>query len=385
MPAAAATPRVIVVGAGPGGLAAAARLRDRARGAVQITMLAAEARATFLAGTLDVAVDGAAAEHFSTRVRLDGVEVIDAVAEAVTPDGVVIDGERRAADAVIAAPGLALGPLPDWPRARGAWDPAGAAVACAGLPEVEAGRVVVAVLGAPYRCPPAPFALAVGLAGRHAARRHMTRVTVTTPEPLPLAGVGGEAPALVLDACAAAGVSVERGFAVDVAASEDGVLRSVDGREVRYDAAFLIPPHVRSACLASLAGEGPLVTVDASGAVAGSSLYVIGDAAATGLPRAAGIAAGTAWRAADDVLARLGIAPLPEPEPLRASCFMWHHGGAVSRLRVSFEEGSPAVEIDPPSLDLRLAREGERRRFLAAAGALDAERSAPPRAPHHGP
>lgn len=362
------TKRVVVVGAGPGGLAAAARLRERGGAQLDIVLIATGARATFLAGTLDVALGDADPGRFSAKVGPDAARCIDATVDRVDADGVVIGGERLNADAVIAAPGLALGAVPAWPRAVSAWDPAGAARARASMPHVTAGRVLVAACTVPYRCPPAPFALAVRLAEQHFKARHMTRVLVATPEPFPLAGVGGDAPALVMEACAAAGVGVEHGFAADLEGSEDGMLRATDGRELRYEAAFLVPPHVRTTCLTELPGDGPLVPVGDRGSVEGTMLYVVGDAAATGLPRAAGVARGTATAAADAALEALGVAPSPRPEPIEASCFMYHSGGAVSRLRATFSREDRRVEIDGPNLDLALAREGERRRFFAAAG-----------------
>jgi sulfide:quinone oxidoreductase len=361
-------PRVIVVGAGPGGLAAAARLLERGGDAVDVTLIAPGGTATFLAGTLDVMLADAPPGSFSCAVAMSGVSLIDARVDAISPEGVVaVAGDRIRADAVIAAPGLQLRSrehVPPWPRAVSAWDPLGAAAARAAILGVAAGRVLVAACGLPYRCPPAPFALAVGLADRHLRARHQTRVTVATPEPMPLAGVGGEAPALIMDATAGAGVTVERGFVVELDHSEDGILRSADGRELRYDAAFLVPVHERSPCLAGLPGDGPLVPVGVSGRVGESRVFVVGDAAATGLPRAAGVARATATAAADAALAALGVCDAPEPAPIHASCFMFHHGGAVSRIRVTFRDGAGDVAIDGPSLDLLPARAGELRRFL---------------------
>jgi sulfide:quinone oxidoreductase len=360
---------VVVAGAGPGGLAAAVRLRERGGERVEIVLAAPGARATFLPGTLDVALGDADPDQEKALVRLDGVRCVDAAVERVAPDGVQIAGEWLGADAVIAAPGLALSyeAVPEWRRAAVAWDPVAAARVGDRLVGVSAGRVVIAACSLPYRCPPAPFALAIRIAERHFRAGHMTRVIAATPEAMPLAGVGGDAPALVMDACAAAGVQVERGFAVDLATSTDGVLRAVDGRELRYDAAFIVPPHVRAGCLSGLPGDGPLVSVGERGSVDDTTLYVVGDAAATGMPRAAGVARGAAIVAADGALEALGIASAPSADAIEASCYLFHLGGAVSRVRVTYRGEDSRVEIDGPSLDLVPAREGERRRLLAAA------------------
>ncbi len=362
---------VIVVGAGPGGLAAAARLHERGSGRVAVTLISPGLRATFLGGTLEVALGDQEPAAFTAAVDLAGVRCIDAAVSAVAPDGVALDGERLAADAVIAAPGLAVDAesVPRWSRALAAWDPHGAWRLRERVLDLPAGRVLVAITAVPYRCPPAPLALAVGLAGRHLEARHAVRVTVATPEPVPLAGVGGEAPAFVSDACAAAGVTLERGFVPDLDASADGVLRATDGREISYDGAFLVPVHRRAVCLEGLPGPGPLVAVGDRGSVDGSLLYVVGDAAATGLPRAAGFASGAAVAAADGALESLGIAPAPPPPALEASCFMFHHGRAISRIGVRYAQDGPSVRIDGPSRDLWPARAGELRRFLEAAGA----------------
>lgn len=360
----------MVVGAGPGGLTAAARLAGRGRGELGVILIAPARRATFLAGTLDILLDEAVPPACSTAVSLPGVDVLDLEVDSVAPEGVHAGGELLAADAVIAAPGLNLADrarLPSWSRAAWAWDPDAAREARGVLDSGWQGRIVVAACGVPYRCPPAPFALAIRLAERQAQAGVAVAVTIATPERSPLAGVGGGAPALVLDACQAAGVEVASGFSVDMDASGDGHLRAADGRELVYDSALLIPPHERSACLAGLPGEGPLVAVDDHGRVDGATLYVVGDAAATGFPRAAGVARSGAIAAADLVLEQLGVREAPPRAPTKASCFMFHAGGLVSRIRVTYADGGSEVEIDGPNAELASERDAERLRFLEAA------------------
>ncbi len=369
-------PHVLVVGAGPGGLAAATHLRERGGGGPELTLVTRGATATHLAGTVPAALGDRPPEDFVTTVALDGVRCLAGEAAAIDGAGAIVDGERIDADAVIAAPGLRLdaGAVPDWSRARVAWDPESAGAAAPALDGVPGGRLLVVVCALPYRCPPAPYSLGMALADRHRRSGRFTKVCVASPEPFPLMAVGGEAPGFLMEACAGAGVEIEGRFEVDLDASEDGVLRARDGRELEYRFALVVPPHRRSEALGALAGDGPLVTVDERGESSVAGLFVVGDAAGSGLPRAAGAAEALGRTAADAVLARLGLAEACEPHAPEPSCFVQHAGGAISRLRLRYPDGLPPegeaqVGIDGPTPDLAHAVEGERRRFLRLAGA----------------
>lgn len=365
---------MLVVGAGPGGLAAAVRLREIGADAVAVTLVARDATATHLAGTVPVLLGDRRPQDYVATVAIDRVRCRAGEVSAIDSGGAIVDGRRVDADAVIAAPGLwpDAGAVPDWQRAHVAWDPAAALGASAALAGVPGGRLLIAVCALPYRCPPAPYSLAMALADRHRRSGRFTKVCVATPEPFPLMAVGGEAPAFLMEACAGAGVGFEGRFEVDLDVSEDGILRSRDGRELDYQHALLVPPHRRSPALEGLAGDGPLVAVDERNESASRGLFVVGDAAATGLPRAAGAAEAQGRTAADAVLAHLGLSDARAPHLPEPSCYVLHAGGAVSRIRLRYPAGlppagEPQVAIDGPTPDLAHAAEGERRRFLRVA------------------
>ena len=341
---------VVVVGAGPAGIAAVHRLHERGEGAVEIVLVTRAGRATHLPGLLDAALGEQPAERFSAPVRIPWLRLVAAEATTVEPDGVMAAGERIDAAAVIACCGLEPTPLPaGWGRVHVAADPAGAAAAAGALASVPGGRIIVGACSVPHPGPAAPYSLAMRLADLHRRAGRFTRVTVVTPEPLPLIGIGGDAPGFVMEACAGAGVELEGGFAIDLDASEDGMLRSGDGRELDYELAILSPPY----------GE--------PSGVASGGTAVAGDAAATA-PCTAGVAAAQGRAAADAALARLAIADEPEPEPVEAVCHVLHAGGAVSRLHLAWPpgppRGEPRVRIEGPSPDLGRLRAAEERRFL---------------------
>lgn len=93
-------PLVVVVGAGPAGLAAARQLRDHGR--VQVVLGVPEGCSEYLPGTLAVATGDARAAQYRTRVGLAGVEVLPAQVETIDPGAIRMEGSWLRAHAVIA-------------------------------------------------------------------------------------------------------------------------------------------------------------------------------------------------------------------------------------------------------------------------------------------
>lgn len=351
------SPSVLVVGAGEAGLAAALRLRSAG---IRVRLVADQGRASYLPGTVDVMLGEAGATRFQQRLALDGIEVVAAPAEAVSGSGVRIDGSWVAADAVVAAPGLILEPGSVGPNGRGVgcWDIATAREVPALIAGVAKGVVAVVIASLPYRCPPAPYGLAMRLAQRARSRGAGVRVVLTTPEPHPLAALGSAPGDFLLAASARAGVEIRLSFSPDLQGLRHGQVMAADGRPLAADLALVVPPHRPSPLLAELAGPGPLVPVGAGFESAEPGLFVIGDAAATPYPRAAGAATASGAAAAETVLVRLGLAPvsaLPSPQ---LDCYVGHGSGRFSRLRLRYPdgpppEGRPEVEVSGPSEELR--------------------------------
>jgi sulfide:quinone oxidoreductase len=358
-------PIVAVIGAGPGGLAAARRLVQRASGRIEVVLVTPKLTATHLASTAEIALGESEPEAAEVPISLAGVRLLVGEAQITDDLGLSVDGEPVQADAVIAAPGLSLDfdSVPTADGAVAAWDPRSAHRAANILRAADTICVIVSDL--PYRCPPAPF----GLATRLAARGH--RVTVCTPEPSPLSGVGACAARFLAEACRAAGVHVATSFVPDFSAGLDGRVRSVTGEEIRVDAALVIPPHRRSSALSGLAGAGPLVPCAQDGRV-GARLWVVGDARQTPLPRAAGVAMTQAINAADAVLADLDIAVAPHPALPAPTCWLWTDECRAARIALSFPEGLPPegqalVRIDAPSVTLANQALGGLAEFAAQA------------------
>ena len=340
--------RVAVLGAGPAGLVAARRLAREP--GLDVTLVVPGGVARHHAGTLDVLL-GADAAAFTHPVAVPNVRVLAGAATGLRPGAVTAGDRVLEVDAVVVAVGLEL-ELAAIPRTSGvavAWDVPTAAAARSVLGGDD-GPVVVAVSSVPYRCPPAPFSLAMRLA------RSGRTVIVLTPEEELLAGVGGPAPGALWAAVAEAGIRIELGFELDLASGLDGVAVARDGRRIPFARALVIPPHRRPRLLNGL-GDGPLVPIEPDGATRAPGIFAAGDVTATPLPRAAGVAESQGLTAAEAALAFLGLRGPRQPNLPAPECALDHGDGRFSRIAITFPEGLPPrgtahVKVDGPSREL---------------------------------
>ncbi|MHB1536641.1 MAG: NAD(P)/FAD-dependent oxidoreductase, partial [Acidimicrobiales bacterium] len=282
---------VIVIGAGPAAIAATRRLREEA--ALRVCLVAPDGMAEYLPGTLAVATGDASVSRYRTSIELGRVEVIAGRAEALRPGAVKVDGSWLQAQAIIAAPGLALAPdAVGWgDRIVGFWDPSGAQAAAPRVQAVEHGVVQIVISSLPYRCPPAPYGLAMRIARRARRLGQPVKVRVVSPEAHPLAALGGDAGDFLLEACTQAGVEVRLGVHLDPEALREGRFDGPAAALADASLTIVIPSHRASPLLADLSAGKPLVAVDDRFASAVPGIFVVGDAAATAYPRAADPAA----------------------------------------------------------------------------------------------
>jgi sulfide:quinone oxidoreductase len=231
--------QVLVLGGGFGGLAAAAELRATLPDDAEVVLVDRRdgfamgfAKLWDLAGQRPLA-DGTRSLHDLTArgIRFVQAEVraIEAAARRVeTAAGTF------SPDALVVA--LGSRPAPQhraWLQAPGAhdlYDVVALPAMRAALAAIDGGRVVVSILGGPFKCPPAPYeaALIVDRLLRDREVRGDVEVVVTTPQPMTLPVAGVDASVYVAGHLDEVGVELRSGHrVVDVATrtAGGGVLR----------------------------------------------------------------------------------------------------------------------------------------------------------------
>ena len=212
------------------------------------------------------------------------------------------------------------------------------------LQSFTGGRIVVAVGGIPYRCPPAPleftFLLDEWLRQRRLRSKTEVEYLFPLPRVFPIESVAEVAAPLLEQR----GVKSRLFFNADELDGERHVLRSLEGEDASYDLLVLIPPHRGAQVIeASELGDaqGWLATDRHTLAVKGyEHLYALGDA--TDLPVSK---SGSAAHFEAKALAARLVAQMrgEEPDPAHASydgevmCFLETGEGRATQLVFDYE------------------------------------------------
>ena len=385
--------RVVVLGAGFGGLELATMLSESLGESMDLVLIDRADAFVFGFSKLDVMFGRQlpdAARHPYRDVAKPGVRFvqttvrsIDPVARRVVTDAGVFEADflvvALGADLDVAAtPGLADGGVEYYSNA-------GAFAARDVLARLERGPAVVGVCGPLFKCPPAPSETAFLLHDLLTARgrRAAGEITLVMPFGTPVPP-SPDTSAAILAAFAERGITFVKEATVASLDPARRIARLSDGRELPYALFLGVPVH-----------RVPQVVVD-SGLAAHArdwvavdprtletkhpGVFAVGDVSGAGTPKAGVFAEGAARVVALGILARLRGGPAPDPYAGRGTCYVEFGHEQVGRVDVDFLSGpKPTGAFQAPSA----AIVAEKRRF--GTGRLERwfaqqPRAAPPRA-----
>ena len=352
---------VVVLGAGFGGLELASRLSDSLAGEISVTLIDRSDGFTFGFSKLDILfghADAAAVRIPYRELAKPGVEFRQERITAIDPGSRRVTTDQGSYDAdilvvalgaeydVAATPGFAEGGLeyysvPGAERMRDA------------LPEFAGGKILIGVLGQPFKCPPAPFEGAFLLHDQLVERglRDDTEIRIVAPMGAPVP-VTPEVSQRFLDELEARGIEYTgKSLVVELdPAGKEAILES--GERLPYDLFVGIPIHRVPAVVAEsgLAEDG-WVTVDRDTLMTPfPDVYAVGDVVALPMAKAGVFAENAAGLVADHIAARLRGETLARRYEGEGNCYIEFGGGRVAKVEANFLGGpSPRAEVVGPS------------------------------------
>jgi sulfide:quinone oxidoreductase len=356
--------RVLVLGAGFGGIAAATRLRSLLDPAHEVALV--DRRSDFVMGLRKTwaiigshPLDEGRRELGSLRER--GIAVRQATIQAIDPAArrVQLEDQWLDGDAIVialgaeqvpgAVPGLAEHGVNVWDRSK-------ASRARDALAALDRGRVLIGVFGTPYACPPGPYELALLARDVLTERGADVSVEVFVPMPIALPAVGPVQSAKMQALLDAAGIPVHVGQ--PAASVEAGIVHLADGRDLAFDLLLAVPPHRVPQVIveAGLAQPSGWAEVDPRTLeTASEGVYVIGDANVVNLahglplPKAGLFAEAEGYVVAERVAAELDGRPATAEFDGTGTCFAETGGGQAVEINARFYADPPAAEIIGPS------------------------------------
>ena len=359
---------VVILGGGFGGVAAARTLRKLLNAEHTVTLVDRQRR-TYLCGSMSWLVIGERRPQQISRslgaLIKRGVKFVQAEVEGIDlPERRIhTSAGRLPYDYLIVATGAEY----DWDAVPGAaenhsfYNLETARRLRVAFRRFREGRIVIAVSGLPYKCPPAPFEAAMLLHSAYVDRglRRQIEIDVFTPEPMPLAVAGPEAGRTLVAHLARRGITLHTEQAISQVDPDGRVAVFKSGDSVSYDLLVTVPVHrciapVREAGLTNGAGWVP--ADPGTLATEHEGVYAVGDTTtvpmSTGrpLPKAGVLASGEGELVARNLATEIQ-GGAKERFTGEGHCFVDFGGGKAAMVTGNFlAPERPQVRLTSPSV-----------------------------------
>ena len=361
--------RILVLGAGFGGLELSTMLSETFGDGIEVTLIDKSDSFYFGFSKLDVmfaharpnAVRLPYKKFVKPGVRLlqETISLVDPIAKRVTTDR----GTHEADFLVVA-----LGADYDFAATPGMADAtefytlAGATRLGEILPSFTKGRVLIAVGGAPFKCPPAPSEAALMMHDYLSTRgvRSACEITLILPLEAPTPP-SPETSRALLAAFAERNITFVADREMRLVDAQRRQVTLDDGRVFPYDL-FLGVPAIRAPKMLEDSG----MTEDGYVSVKPKTLetrfpdvYAVGDCARQGTPKAGIFAEGAARAVARALIARLRNEEVPVTHAGTGVCYIEFGGGRIGRVDVDFfsDPEGPTGTYHEPSVAMRADKE----------------------------
>lgn len=359
--------RIVILGAGFGGLAAANMLRKNLP--IDHRVIIIDKKNWFMMGLVKLWVlDGSRKleESQTPLAGLDarGIEYLNDEVTRIDSASGTVESKTHGTieyDYLIVALGaeLAADRVPGFAAAGyNLYDPLQVPKIRERLLSLKGGKVAIAIMGMPYKCPPAPYEASIIVSNLLAAQgtRSSTEIDIYSPAPIAMPVAGPKISSAVVEIISQHGIQF----------FPSHKLQSVSGRELKFENAeskecdllIGIPPHrapevVRNS---GLAGGGEWISIDRQTMrTSAKNVFAVGDVTEikvgqTPLPKAGIFAEEEAKVVAQQIIDEIAAKPSAATFSGQGYCFMEVGGGQAGYLVADFfNEAGPSLRLDSPS------------------------------------
>jgi sulfide:quinone oxidoreductase len=341
--------RVLVLGAGFGGLELCTTLSDALGEDIEITLIDKADAFVFGFSKLDVmfgrTTPDAVCLPYSAVVK-PGVRFLRETITSIDPEAktVTTDAGSHEADLLVIALGADYDydATPGLAQANEFYSVAGAEVLAGLIGDFSRGHAVIGVCGAPFKCPPAPSECALLLHDELTTRgvRDACEISFVMPlgRPVP---PSPETSSALEEAFQARGINLLCGKRVGEVDAGRRVVKLDDGEELAYDLFLGVPKHrAPDVVIASgMAEDGYIPVEPATLQTRYPGVWAVGDVATAGVPKAGVFAEGAARIVAQELIELLRGGPEPEPHLGRGTCYIEFGAGQVGSVDIDFLSG----------------------------------------------
>jgi sulfide:quinone oxidoreductase len=374
---------VVILGAGFAGLELATRLSESAAGEVGVTLIDRKDSFSFGFSKLDILFGRKATADVLlpyADISREGIEFRQERVISIDPEHrrVTTDAASYEADILV----VALGADYDFAATPGFqeggveyYSVAGAEQMRDVLVDFDSGKILVGILGHPFKCPPAPFEGALLLHDHFLDRglREAVEIRMVGPMAAPVP-ITREVSQSILQALTERDIEyVPNQHIVEVDPRNQEV-RLASGGSMPFDLFVGIPVHrvPRVVESSGLALDGWVPVEKANLATRFPDVYAVGDMTALPIAKAGVFAEAAARVVADDILARLRGSTLQQPYEGAGTCYIEFGGGMVGMVEANFFGGpAPTARLVGPSRQLAADKvafaETRRKRWFASA------------------
>lgn len=344
--------RIVILGAGFGGLELSTLLSDEFGGDVDVVLIDKAEGFVFGFSKLDVMFGHADATHVLHRfedVVKPGVRFVRAEVTAIDPVTKVVSTDMGPfeADILVVALGADLHPQDTPGLLEGGhefYTVPGAFALREVLERFQGGRVVIGVTSTPFKCPPAPSetTLLVEDFLRKRGLRESSEVSLVMPLPVPIPP-SPQASKAILEAFGQRGITFHGNTLVRGLDPVRKVALLSDGGEMPYDLFLGVPIH-----------RAPKVVVDSGLTEDGwipvdpltlqtkfADVYAVGDVTSVGTPKAGVFAEGQATVVAAAISATIRHSATDQSYDGHGLCYMEFGGHEIAKIDVTFRTGEP--------------------------------------------